>query len=159
MHSNAIFVSYARTDTDLVHTIGTVLRRQGLLIWTDQEIKPGEDWTAALQDALSDAGAFVLIVSPDSLKSPSFNVELGAALSRAAADSRIKVVPVLTKGVSWDQLPEPLRRRQGIDMSKVKTGGQEPDIEDALIRLLGQAGLASEGNGTRVAGQTTDKNL
>jgi hypothetical protein len=52
----SVFLSYARSDRDLVKKIGQELSQTGLEVWDpDQKILPGADWTTELKAALDSA--------------------------------------------------------------------------------------------------------
>ena len=46
-----------------------LLKRRGVEIWTDREIKPGENWHEEIQNSLARAKVAVLLVTPALLQS------------------------------------------------------------------------------------------
>lgn len=56
-----IFVSYSRPDRPLVEKLAEELRRRGLSVWDDTQIRPGEDWAVAIQTALEAAKRVVVL--------------------------------------------------------------------------------------------------
>jgi hypothetical protein len=79
MNSNeSAFLSYAHRDSEFAPKLANDLRSSGASIWIDQlDIKPGESWDPAVQQALETCPATLVILSPDAVQSD--NV-LGAQL-------------------------------------------------------------------------------
>ncbi len=66
MARDLVFVCYSRQDQawlDQLSPYLAFLQDQGLRVWTDREIKPGELWRDAIEEALSRARVAVLLVS------------------------------------------------------------------------------------------------
>ena len=114
-----VFLSYASADVDLADYLVRDLHAQGVDVWSDRSIQPGEKWHEAIVKALEDATIFVLLISPDALKSEWMNFELGVALSRDPRSSRRRILPVLTRGVDRKSLPAALRNLQAVEMEGV----------------------------------------
>ncbi|SRR6266498_834696 len=97
-----IFVSYSRIDGEAVDYIVARLEQDGFNVWLDrEEIKAGELWQEAIVQAVDDAYAFVLMLSPGSAASN--NVRKEVDLAEAAHK---ELVPVLLAPV---ELPANLR--------------------------------------------------
>lgn len=66
------FISYSSRDEEFVLRLATDLRtREGIDAWLDQwEIKPGDRIPARIEEGLSRADVFILVLSPDSVNSP-----------------------------------------------------------------------------------------
>jgi hypothetical protein len=130
-----VFLSYARSDRDLVQKIGQELSEAGLEVWDpDQNILPGANSMAELKSALDSASAFVLFISPDAMASRSVSYEIEYALG--AKHLRGRLIPVTirpTKDAPWilDSLKSVQYQGPG------KTGRQ-------IVELLGQSHDASE---------------
>jgi TIR domain len=130
-----VFLSYARSDRDLVQKIGQELSEAGLEVWDpDQNILPGANWMAELKAALDSASAFVLFISPDAMASRSVSYEIEYALG--AKHLRGRLIPVTirpTKDAPWilDSLKSVQYQGPG------KTGRQ-------IVELLGQSHDAPE---------------
>jgi pSer/pThr/pTyr-binding forkhead associated (FHA) protein len=69
--SDTVFIAYARPDWDrVVSSMVTSLQQAGVQSWVDQYlVQSGEDWRTALEQALSECWAIVVIVSSQSLAS------------------------------------------------------------------------------------------
>jgi pSer/pThr/pTyr-binding forkhead associated (FHA) protein len=94
-----IFISYSHRDVAWLQRLKVhlepLVQRGVLRVWDDTNIQPGDDWLAALRDAMSRARVAVLLVSPDYLASPFVAREELPPILRAAEDGlRITWVPV-----------------------------------------------------------------
>ena len=140
--SKKAFVSYSRKDSDFV------LRYAGNLkgdfdLWLDQwdipHLKGGDaNWDKAISDAILDCSHFLIILTPQSVKSKEVLGELRLALNKDKI-----VVPVLYQGC---EVPRQLLRIQYIDFA---TRGKGPEdfylINQTLRRLKGQEILPLDG--------------
>jgi len=60
----AVFLSYARQDTDAARRIAEALRSQGVEVWFDQnELRGGDAWDAKIKKHIRECALFVPIVS------------------------------------------------------------------------------------------------
>ena len=101
MDQHKIFVSYSHRDPKALQELERFLKplgREGLIVnWTDNQIKPGEDWYAKIDEALDTATVAVLLVSQDFLNSDFiFGTELPRILARADA-GEMTVLPVFLR--------------------------------------------------------------
>lgn len=97
-----IFVSYSRIDSEVVEPIVARLEQDGFHVWIDrEEIKAGELWHEAIVQAVDNAYAFVLMLSPGSTASDNVRKEVDLA-----EDASKELVPVLLAPV---ELPANLR--------------------------------------------------
>jgi pSer/pThr/pTyr-binding forkhead associated (FHA) protein len=69
--SDTLFIAYARPDWErVVSSMVTSLQQAGVQSWVDQYlVQQGDDWRSALEQALSECWAIVVIVSSQSLAS------------------------------------------------------------------------------------------
>ncbi|MBK9928027.1 MAG: toll/interleukin-1 receptor domain-containing protein [Anaerolineales bacterium] len=64
------FVSYSREDRDRVRALASELENKGFDVWLDVfNINPGEEWTKVLENAIKNAGAFLVILTPSAAQS------------------------------------------------------------------------------------------
>src|SRR5262245_7134367 len=97
-----IFVSYSRTDGDVVDQIVARLEQDGFNVWIDrEEVKAGELWHEAIVQAVDTAYAFILILSPGSAVSENVRKEVDLAES-----AHKELIPILLAPV---ELPANLR--------------------------------------------------
>lgn len=121
------FVSYSREDADFALTLAKQLRSAGAHVWVDQlDIKPGQRWDRAIEDALADCPNLLVILSPASVDSANVMDEVSLAL-----DERKTVIPVIYRDC---KIPFRLRRLQHVDFRL--------DYDRALTQLLEACGIA-----------------
>lgn len=78
-----IFLSYSRHDAAAMRSVQDVLREAGLSVWTDEGLEPGApSWVAAIQEAIEQANAFVVLLSPAAKASTWVSREIGYAEAR-----------------------------------------------------------------------------
>jgi WD40 repeat protein len=101
-----LFVSYARTDSAFVRRLQEALTELGKDVWVDwQDIPPTADWLAEVEAGIEGAGAFVFVLTPDSLASDVCATELAHA-----ARHNKRVIPVLRRDVDGSAVPAALSR-------------------------------------------------
>jgi hypothetical protein len=117
--TNRVFLSYAGHDRDWVRAFATTLRDSGVATFFDKsDIEPGEDWQEKIEQALRESNTLVVVLSPDSLKSPWGFFELGVAV----ADKK-RIIPVIAQDVDISQVPLPVRRFQMVrEESPIEAG-------------------------------------
>ncbi|MBN1680924.1 MAG: TIR domain-containing protein [Anaerolineae bacterium] len=116
-----IFISHATENDDFVTRLAADLRAADLDTWVDHEnIRPSQDWDAAVESALESSGAMVLVLSPDAVASQNVKVEWSYYLELGKP-----VYPVLLQDC---EAPFRLRLFQRVDLCK--------DYDKALQRLL-----------------------
>jgi hypothetical protein len=85
-----IFVSYRRSDRELVASVVRRLEARGVGVWYDAEIEGGADWREKIVEALTESEMLTIFFSEDSNNSKQLKKEL------AVADHLGKpVVPIL----------------------------------------------------------------
>ena len=72
-----IFLSYGREDWDeFVEGLVRMLRDEGFNVWVDQHLlRGGDDWMAAINEALARCPVMVLCLSPDAVASKHVKLE------------------------------------------------------------------------------------
>jgi hypothetical protein len=128
MDSRKVFISYSHKDKPKVSTLLKALGDKKIEYWSDQELRPGEDWVHAIESALRTASIFLFFISPDFLASNSAMFEIGFALSRARESGAV-IVPVLLRQT---QLPEYIRRFQYIDAASLEPS----EFADKVQRIV-----------------------
>ena len=110
------FISYAREDHIFAEKLANDLRAAGVNVWLDQtDIRPGDLWDRAVENALAAARAVVVVLSPDAVASRSVLDEVSYAL-----DSSKPVLPVLYRACD---IPFRLKRLQYTDLTERYAGG------------------------------------
>ncbi|MGA7157194.1 MAG: TIR domain-containing protein [Acidobacteriaceae bacterium] len=106
--SGSAFMSYSRDDSAFALRLAQDLKAAGAQIWLDQlDIKAGTSWDNAIEEALSDATHFLIILSPASSRSSNVRNEISYAMEQGKI-----VIPVLYTDCT---VPLQLQRTQRID--------------------------------------------
>lgn len=88
-----IFVSYSRDDADNVRPIISALESDGHDVWVDiDDVRGSERWRVAIAEAIDQADAIVLMISPRSMAST--NVEREVTV---ASEEEKRIVPVVIR--------------------------------------------------------------
>jgi hypothetical protein len=104
------FFCYAREDSEFVLKLATALRDAGVELWLDQlDILGGQHWDRTVEEALSECGGMLVVMSPESVTSNNVLDEVSYAL-----EEQKLVVPILLRVTS---IPFRLRRLHYIDFS------------------------------------------
>ena len=62
--AGAIFISYAREDTDAARRVADALRAFGLEVWFDQnELRGGDAWDQKIRRQIRDCALFMPVIS------------------------------------------------------------------------------------------------
>jgi len=117
-----VFLSYAREDSDSAKELADAVGRAGHEVWWDQHIQGGSRFSRAIDQALKNAEAVVVLWSASSVES--------AWVQDEAAEGRDsgRLVPVLL-----DSCKPPLgfRQFQSVDLSGWR-GGEGPELQALL---------------------------
>ena len=125
-----VFISYAPVDAELARRVADVLRASGFQVWDNSQILPGDNWGAKLAEALQDSEAMVVLLTPNSLRSPNIQFEVGYALGNK--DYKDRVVPVIAAPpdqLANEDIPWVLNRFQVIHLK------DEDRDEEGLQRI------------------------
>jgi adenylate cyclase len=141
-----IFLSYAREDADAARQLAQAVGDAGHEVWWDEHIHGGSRFTSAIDKALKNAEAVIVLWSPASVES--------AWVQDEAAEGRDsgRLVPVL---IADTKPPLGFRQFQSIDLSRWN-GRDGPDLHglmDAIGKIVGDNGdskaAQQEGSGRR----------
>lgn len=124
-----VFLSYAYADELLARRIAEGLKEAGFDVWYDRsEILPGENWADKISRALRESEAMVVLITPESLRSPNVQWEIGYALGDKSYKKRlIPVVVGSPDNLPTEGLPWILQRLQMIRLPK--RGKQDAGIK------------------------------
>lgn len=86
--SHDVFLSYAREDLVAVQSLVREIEAEGLSVFWDRQIVPGQAWSDVLEAAMNDARAVVVVWSAASVKSTWVKAEATEAMTRG------KLVPL-----------------------------------------------------------------
>ena len=99
-----IFVSYSHKDDEARQTLDThmaQLKREGVEVWFDGDLLPGDELDPNIQRVLKRADIFVALASPHYLHSTyCYDREYGYAI-RKAARKKIHVVVAILRACQW----------------------------------------------------------
>jgi hypothetical protein len=95
--SNDIFVSYSRRDQEFVTRLASDLNARVAGVWFDQsDIQPGENWHNEIIKGIRECKAFILVLSPDAVKSKYVHEEVNKALELGKT-----ILPVIYRSDKW----------------------------------------------------------
>ena len=106
-----VFLSYSRQDQAIAGQLIESLEKVGQSVWSDRELRPGDDWQMETERALEEADAVIVVVSPASLQSKFVTEEWGTALAQSK-----RVIPVLTGGARASKLPSGLAQKYAVNL-------------------------------------------
>lgn len=133
------FISYSRTDADIVLRLCQDLRAAGTSIWLDKlDIRPGEDWDESIARALAECARMVIVLSPTSVASDNVLDEVGYALSK-----KKPIIPILLQDC---EVPYRLSRIQYIDFRNSYDDGFK------VLSLAMQGSMAGAGEAVHSKG-------
>jgi len=94
-----VFMNYAAKDRGLAQQIRDALKNDQLSVWLDQDaLKPGQDFSSAIQDAINDSQSMLTLWTPNSIHSDFVRLEADLAFKQK------KLIP-LAVGVDSNELP------------------------------------------------------
>ena len=107
-----VFISYCSQDRPSVEQLVSALSAQGIDCWWDQwHIDPGTDIVSAINRGLDEAGAGIIVFSPNSRESRWVEAE-SSYLTYARIQENKILIPVLAHADAWvPPLLRPLARR------------------------------------------------
>jgi len=134
MKRTKVFLSHISEEAQLAQTIKTQLERAvpgAELFVSTVDVHLGQAWLSAINAAIKQAKAVLVLCSRQSTGRPWVNFESGAGWARG-----LSVIPVCHGGLRKDDLPYPLSIFQGLELGDVQAC-------EELARRLGQIlGLA-----------------
>jgi hypothetical protein len=108
--SRVAFISYSSLDIRDVLSLLADMRQERILYWFDQdEIRPGDSITQALNDGLNHSDTLVACISQNQLKSGWSRTEYASALTSFHSDGSKRVVPLILDRTRNDEVPPILR--------------------------------------------------
>jgi hypothetical protein len=104
------FFSYAHEDAEFALRLAKDLRAGRAAVWIDRlDIKPGQRWDRAIEDALATCPQLLVILSPDGVEPTNVMDEVSLALEKGKT-----VLPVIHREC---EIPFRLRRLQHVDLT------------------------------------------
>jgi hypothetical protein len=102
MVSRKVFISHASPDFKLAIRVAKSLREAVFQVWDETQILPGDNWRIQIAEALQEAEAMVVLLTPNALASNDLSHDVSYALGDEGYKGR--VIPVLA--APPDQLPK-----------------------------------------------------
>jgi hypothetical protein len=93
-----VFLSHNSKDKDFALDISYKLIDQGIDVWLDKwEIYAGESLTDKISHGIREVNVFIIVISPNSMKSNWVKEELRMALNKRIQSPDFKIIPILFK--------------------------------------------------------------
>ena len=128
--SAQIFLSYSHNDTLLMQQVRDSLHTRGLKVWTDEDLEPGTpNWMIAIQHAIEESVAMIVIMTPDAASSIWVAREIGLA-----HDEGKPIFPLLAKGTKSEATPVKLILG-AVQFIDIRTTAFSTGI-DSLVKVL-----------------------
>jgi len=138
--TKAVFLSYAREDTDAAKHIADALRAFGVEVWFDQsELRGGDSWDAKIRGQIKSCALFLPIISArtEERSEGYFRREWKLAVDRThdMAGGRSFIVPIVIDDTNETAaaVPEEFMRFQ---WTRLPNGEATPDFVTQVKRLL-----------------------
>jgi len=128
--SQDIFISYSRRDQEFVTRLASELDAHFAGVWFDQAaIQVGEKWHDEILEGIQACKAFILVLSPDAMRSRYVREEL----SRAQQYQKI-IFPVIYRHANWtDDFASLIKEVQTIDLQAGSYSDNFHKLVDGLI--------------------------
>jgi len=123
-----VFICYAHDDQAVVYPEITWLHEQGVNVWYDEGISPGEEWSEELGRAIDGAERFVYFVSPRSVASRHCRNELNFAQNHDKS--------ILSVYLEETELPSGIELVIGASQALMKANFAKADYRARLLRSL-----------------------
>ena len=138
--AKAVFLSYAREDTDAAKRIADALRAFGIEVWLDQvELRGGDEWDAHIRRQIKECALFVPVISANTQnrREGYFRREWNLAVERTLdmAHGTPFLVPVVVDDTSEARalVPEQFKR---VQWTRLPRGVPDEKFVGQLKRLL-----------------------
>ncbi len=130
-----IFLSHAHEDADFAQRIARDLREAGLSVWmTPDSVQPGEQWVSAIDRGLSESGIFVVVLTPNAVRSSWVKKETQWAV-QAEQKGWVRLFPLMAQQCDVGQLSNLLTLTQHVNF--------ERDYKIGLAELFRALGMQS----------------
>jgi hypothetical protein len=125
-----VFISYDQKDKESAKELSDRLVEAGFAVWdAEREILPGDNWALKVGEALEESDAMIVLLSPESVRSPWIKREIEYALGSPKYSGRL--VPVIVRPT--EDIPWVLRQLKVVHLNK-KLGLAAKQIANQLRR-------------------------
>lgn len=138
-HPKEVFLSHSGLDREFAEKIVKLLRRHGVPVWAGpSSIRGSQQWHDEIGDALERCDWFVILLSPNSIKSKWVKRELVFALDEDRYERSI--IPVVIRAGNYRKFSWGLLSYQLVDFTE--------DFEKGCRALLRIWGIGYQGHQT-----------
>jgi hypothetical protein len=152
MNRTKLFISYSSRDAEwhdrvMLH-LSPLERRSMVHIWSDTRIGPGVPWKDAIEVALSESNASVLLITPAFLASAFiWNEEMPRILAHHK-EFQMRVFPLMVKPCAWQLEPDlrdlEIRPKNGRALSLASDAEVDTDLTNFVTELATIIGQLNE---------------
>ncbi|MFN9645002.1 MAG: toll/interleukin-1 receptor domain-containing protein [Cyanobacteriota bacterium] len=138
MIRDKVFISYAHADKKWLNLLLKHLKpliREGLNVWSDQDILPGQQWPDEIDQSLASAKVAVLLLSADFLASDFIQDKEVPRFLPPAMNGQVIILPVLISPCRWDR-SEICRFQSPINPKEPLQSLQPNEREQALVDIV-----------------------
>ena len=128
-----VFISYARLDSERVFAEIKRFNEAGFHVWYDEGIAPGNEWSDAIAEALSNCSVFVVFLTPTSAPRENVLNEIDFALNEQK--------PFLAIHLEETTLPPGLKLRISRKQAILKYNMSDEEYEYKYIEAFTRFGL------------------
>ena len=140
--SRAVFLSYAREDTDATRRIADALRGFGVEVWFDQsELRGGDAWDTKIRRQIKECVLFIPIISANTQAREEgyFRLEwdLAAERARTIASGVPFILPIAIDATTEPNALVPDRFR-AVQWTRLPNGEMSPGVQEHFVKLWAQ---------------------
>jgi hypothetical protein len=107
-----VFISFAHEDEAFAAKLEQALRRRNIGAWSALDLRSGEDWSKAVDEASAKADGFIFLLDAGSSSNPGMLAEWRNVL-RNDWESKKPLIPIVRSSERWvHEVPAFLRNRQ-----------------------------------------------
>ena len=164
LNIQSVFVSYSHKDENWKDELGKYLQyyeqNNSFKIWTDRELKAGDNWKTLINNAIDQSSVAILLISIDFLNSKFIrNQEVPRILERHKS-GKMTIIPVIVKNCPWkkekwinDLQARPLDGKTLIDFN-------EKEIDTCLMNIADEVSdIFIEKNKDEIIDDLPEKNF
>ncbi len=142
--TKAVFLSYAREDSEAARRIADALRAAGVEVWFDQsELRGGDAWDHKIRRQIKECALFVPVISQrtDARREGYFRREWKLAIDRThdRDDDLPFLVPVVIDDTTETSAHVPDKLRE-VQWTRLAAGDTSPEFAARVRKLLGLEG-------------------
>ncbi|RME00354.1 MAG: TIR domain-containing protein, partial [Bacteroidetes bacterium] len=127
------FISYKSEDANFTIQLATDLKNAGFRVWVDrlQGIETGEEWLAAIGEALENSSALIAVITPEYFTSKYCRKELEFAFL-----NDIPIIPIMLRPTDFKTIPKNFFWLEGIHYTSFENYVDDQQIyEDGLAAI------------------------